>query len=76
MWAFHSLTGVCLGEQDGMSNQQHKSERWEGWCQNPALKEERTSIKIEPPDPTYPAHPDSENTDEYVCSLNLFVTAM
>lgn len=69
MWAFHSLTGVSFGEQDGMSNLQHESETFEGWCQNPALKEESTSVEIEPPDPTFPAHPDSENMDESVCSL-------
>ncbi|XP_053095436.1 zinc finger protein 700 isoform X2 [Pangasianodon hypophthalmus] len=68
MWAFQSLTGVSLGKQDGMSNLQHESETWEGWCQNPELKEESTSIKIEQPDPPYPAHPDSEDTDKFPIS--------
>ncbi|MCJ8739225.1 hypothetical protein PDJAM_G00044720 [Pangasius djambal] len=65
-WSFTEINpGVSLGKQDGMSNLQHESETWEGWCQNPELKEESTSIKIEQPDPPYPAHPDSEHTDKF-----------
>lgn len=74
MWAFQFLTGVSLEKQDGMSNLQHESETWEGWCQNLALKEESTSVKIEQPEPPYPAHPDSENTDKFVCGSSLFIT--
>ncbi|XP_053469702.1 myoneurin [Ictalurus furcatus] len=60
-WSFTEINpGVFLGEQDGLSNLQHDSQ--EGLCQNPELKEESTSIKIEQPDPPYPAHPDSEHT--------------
>lgn len=76
MWAFHSLTGLSFAKQDGTANLQHESETWDGWCQNPAVKEESASIKIEQPDPTYPAHPDSEHTDKCVCSPSLFITCM
>ncbi|KAK3520292.1 hypothetical protein QTP70_020358, partial [Hemibagrus guttatus] len=65
-WSFTELnSGVSFEKQDGMSNLQHESETWEGWCQNPELKEESTSIKIEQPDPPFPAHPDSEHTDRW-----------
>ncbi|GAA6100660.1 uncharacterized protein LOC113638042 isoform X1 [Tachysurus ichikawai] len=62
-WSFTELnTGVSFGKQDGMSNLQHEAETREGWCQSLEMKEESTSIKIEQPDPLFPAHPDSEHT--------------
>lgn len=74
--SFVFFTGVSLGKQDGMSNLQHESEAWEGWCQNPELNEENAGIKIEQPDPRYPAPLDYEHTDKCVCSPSLFITCM
>ncbi|XP_046722747.1 zinc finger protein 354A isoform X1 [Silurus meridionalis] len=68
-WSFIEINpGLSLGKQDGMSNLQHESETWEGWCQNPELKQESTSIKIEQPDPLYPTHLDSDCTNAFPIS--------
>ncbi|KAF5903761.1 zinc finger protein, partial [Clarias magur] len=65
-WSFTEIhAGVSFGNQDDTSNLQHEAENHDSWCQNPELKEEGPRIKIEQPDPLYPAHPDSEPPDKY-----------
>ncbi|XP_060757807.1 zinc finger protein 1 isoform X3 [Neoarius graeffei] len=64
-WSFTELNpGLSPGRPDDLSNLQYEYETIESWYQNPELKEESTSIKIEQPDPPYPAHLDSEHTDK------------
>ncbi|KAM9457206.1 uncharacterized protein Hap1MRO34_018454 isoform 2-T4 [Clarias gariepinus] len=65
-WSFTEINaGVSFEKQDDTSNLQREPQSCESWCQNPELKEESTRIKIEQPDPLYPAHPDYEPPDKY-----------